>query len=123
MLPAELEPHDERKTLTLVTHVLYGLHTLAWLSGGVFAVIAIIINYIKRDDLPDAFFRSHFRWQIRTFWFTLLWLVLTAPLWLLFIMPGVIAYTVIGLWYLYRCIKGWWRFAEGRTLPLPAPGV
>ncbi|WP_119157302.1 DUF4870 family protein [Caldimonas tepidiphila] len=121
MLPSELQPHDEQKTLTLVTHVLYALHTLAWLSGGVFAVIAIIINYIKRDDLPDAFFRSHFRWQIRTFWFTLLWLLLASPLWLLFFVPGMIAYTVIGLWYLYRCIKGWWRFAEGRALPLPAP--
>lgn len=122
MLPSELQPHDERKSLTLVTHVLYALHTLAWLSAGTFALIAIIINYVKRDDLPDDFFRSHFRWQIRTFWFTLLWLALSSPLWLL-IFPGWVAWGVIGLWYLYRCIKGWWRFAEGRTLPLPPPAV
>src|SRR3978361_569785 len=93
---------SERKDLTLLTHVLYGLHTLSWFSDGIFSVVAMIINYVKRPDLPDDFFRSHFRWQARSFWFTLLWLVLLSPLWLLLVFPGIVAYTVIGLWYLYR---------------------
>ena len=97
-----------------VMHVLYGLHTLAWFSGGVFAVIALIINYIKRADEADGLYVSHHTYMIRTFWWTMLWLVLTSPLWLLFFFPGAAAYTVIWFWYLYRCIRGWMRFAGQR---------
>jgi uncharacterized membrane protein len=96
-----------------VMHVLYGLHTLAWFSGGVFAVIALIINYIRRDGESDMLYIDHHNYMIRTFWWTLLLLVLTAPLWLL-IIPGWIAYGVIWLWYLYRCLRGWLRFAGDR---------
>jgi uncharacterized membrane protein len=105
--------------LTTLTHVMYGLHLLSWVSAGIFSVIAMILNYIKRDDLPDAFFRSHFRWQARSFWFTLLWLVITFPLFGLFFVPGYVAWTLIGIWYLYRYIRGWWAFAEGRSMPMP----
>ncbi len=112
---------QERETLRLVTHVMYALHTASWFSGGIFSVIAMIINYVKRPDLPDEFFRSHFRWQARSFWFTLLWLLLTSPLFLLLVFPGVAAWTLVGLWYLYRFIRGWWSFAENRPMPVPAP--
>jgi uncharacterized membrane protein len=110
----------ERENLRLLTHIMYGLHTASWFSAGFFSVIAIILNYVKRDDLPDEFFRSHFRWQARSFWFTLLWLVLTSPLFLLIVFPGVAAWTVIGLWSLYRFIRGWWNFIENKPMPAPA---
>jgi uncharacterized membrane protein len=110
-------PHGE---LHLLTHVLYGLHTLSWFSAGIFSVVALVVNYVKRPDLPDDFYRSHFRWQSRSFWFTMLWLLLTAPLWIFFVFPGWVAWSFIGLWYLYRYIKGWWRFVEHRPMPLPA---
>jgi uncharacterized membrane protein len=97
-----------------VMHVLYGLHTVAWASMGTLAVIALIINYIKRSDEHDALYVSHHTYMIATFWWTVLWLVVTSPLWLLFFFPGAIAYTIVGLWYLYRCIRGWMRFADGR---------
>jgi uncharacterized membrane protein len=97
-----------------VMHVLYGLHTVAWASMGTLAVIALVINYIKRSDELDPLYVSHHNYMISTFWWTVLWLVVTAPLWLLLIMPGAIAYTIIGLWYLYRCIRGWLRFSENR---------
>jgi uncharacterized membrane protein len=97
-----------------VMHVLYGLHTIAWASMGVLAVIALIVNYIRRADEQDALYVSHHNYMIATFWWTVLWLVVTSPLWLLFFLPGAVAYTVIGLWYLYRCLRGWLRFTEGR---------
>ena len=109
---------EQRNNLRLLTHVLYGLHTLSFFSAGVFSVIAMVINYVKRDDLPDDFFRSHYRWQARSFWFTLLWLVLTLPLWILFVFPGWAAWTVIGLWYLYRFARGWWAFNDNRAMPV-----
>jgi len=119
VVPSPAESSADRNNLTLLTHVMYGLHTASWFSAGVFSVIAMILNYVKRDDLPDEFFRSHFRWQARSFWFTLLWLVVASPLWLLFMLPGVVAYTLIGFWYLYRFIRGWWSFAESRAMPVP----
>ena len=111
-------PHEGLRTLT---HILYGLHTLSWFSGGIFSVVAMIINYVKRPDLPDDFFRSHFRWQARTFWFTLIWLLVTSPLFVLLWFPGAAAWFVIGLWYLYRFIRGWLAFADNRAMPLPTP--
>jgi uncharacterized membrane protein len=119
IVPSPGEQSAERNNLTLLTHVMYGLHTASWFSAGVFSVIAMILNYVKRDDLPDEFFRSHFRWQARSFWFTLLWLLLASPLWLLLVVPGIVAYTLIGFWYLYRFVRGWWSFSEGRSMPVP----
>lgn len=105
--------------LRLLTHVMYGLHTVSWFSAGIFSVIAMILNYVKRPDLPNDFYRSHFRWQSRSFWFTLLWLAVTAPLFLLFWFPGAVAWFLIGLWYLYRFIRGWWSFVDQRPMPMP----
>jgi len=95
-------------------HILYGLHTVAWASMGMLAVIALIINYVKRSDELDAIYLSHHNYMIRTFWWTILWLALTGPLWLLFILPGMVACSVVGLWYLYRCIRGWVHFSENK---------
>lgn len=94
----------------LVMHVLYGLHTLAWFSAGAFAVIALIVNYLRRADEPAGLYIDHHNYMIATFWWTLLWLVLLSPLWLLFVFPGAIAYGIVWLWYLYRCLKGWLHF-------------
>jgi uncharacterized membrane protein len=97
-----------------VMHVLYAMHTLAWFSGGIFAVIALIINYIRRADEVDALYIDHHSYMIRTFWWTMLWLVLLSPLWLLFFFPGAAAYAIVWFWYLYRCIRGWMRFSSNR---------
>ena len=95
-------------------HILYGLHTVAWMSMGTLAVIALIVNYVRRGDEIDPLRLGHHNYMISTFWWTLLWLVLSAPLWLLFGLPGAVAYAIIGLWYLYRCIRGWMRMADGK---------
>jgi uncharacterized membrane protein len=115
------EQQNKLQNLILLTHLMYGLHTLSFFSAGIFSVVAMILNYIKRDELPDAFLRSHFRWQARSFWFTLLWLLVTLPLWAFFVFPGWAAWSVIGLWYLYRFIRGWWAFIEVRPMPIPLP--
>ena len=69
----------------VVMHILYGMHTIAWASMGTFAVIALIVNYIKRADEQDPLYLSHHSYMISTFWWTILWLVVTSPLWLLII--------------------------------------
>ena len=105
----------------LVMHVLYGLHTLAWFSGGVFAVVAVIINYLRRADETDALYAGHHDYMIATFWWTLLWLVVLSPLWLLLFLPGAIAYGIVWLWYLYRCVRGWMRFNSNRPASITSP--
>jgi len=106
---------QEPRTLT---NVLYALHTVTWFSGGIFSVIAIVINMLNFGSLPDDFYRSHWRWQSRTFWFALIAFIVTAPLWLLFVVPGWIAWIIIGLWYLYRCLRGWIAFNDRRAMPV-----
>ena len=77
------------------THVIYALHAVSVLSGmltpvtivsafatGWPSIIAVILNYIKRDEARGTFLESHFRWQIRTFWFTLMWLCIIVLFWL-----------------------------------------
>ncbi len=101
----------------LVMHVLYGLHTVAWFSGGIFAVIALIVNYVRRGEESDVLYIDHHNYMIQTFWWTLMWLVLLSPLWLLivfFIPAAPLAYSIVLLWYLYRCIRGWLRFNSQR---------
>ncbi|MBG9389727.1 DUF4870 family protein [Caenimonas aquaedulcis] len=109
---AAFEPKSEGDRTLM--HILYGLHTVAWASMGTLAVIALVLNYVKRSDEHDAVYASHHSYMIATFWWTVLWLVVTSPLWLFFVLPGVVAYTIIGLWYLYRCLRGWLRFSNNR---------
>lgn len=97
-----------------VMHVLYGLYTIAWASMGMLAVIALVVNYIKRADELDADYLGHHNYMIATFWWTVLWLLVTSPLYLLLFFPGVLAHSIVLLWYLYRCLRGWLRFSDGK---------
>ena len=97
-----------------VMHVLYGMHTLAWASMYTLAVIAVVVNYVRRSDEQDSLYVAHHDWMISTFWWAVFWAVLSLPQYLQFIFPGVVAHTIVGLWYLYRCLKRWLRFSNGR---------
>ena len=98
-----------------IMHILYGLHTVAWASAGMLAVIALIVNYIKRSDEVDSLYVAHHNYMISTFWWTILWLIVSSPLYILLLLPGMIAWGIVGLWYLYRCIKGWLRFSDNKA--------
>ena len=97
-----------------VMHVLYGLHTIAWASMGTLAVIALVINYVKRADEHDAIYASHHNYMIATFWWTVLWLVVTARCGCCCSCRVPLPIPSSGLWYLYRCLRGWLRFNDGR---------
>jgi uncharacterized membrane protein len=117
-LPDQAPASDTHRPLPtesrVLMHVVYGLHTLAWATMGTLALIALIINYIRRSDDPNPLHREHHRYMIGTFWWSLLWLLLVSPLFLLFLLPGFLAYAAVGIWYLYRSLKGWMRFADHR---------
>ncbi|MCL4800636.1 MAG: hypothetical protein KJ025_13675 [Burkholderiales bacterium] len=120
------------ESLVNIAHLVYALHAWSILAGivgaatvvGMFltgwpSIIAVIINYVKRPDARGTFVDSHFGWQIRTFWYTLLWVVIAV----------VLAFTVIGLpvaipiavvitlWVIYRIVRGWLALASRKPMP------
>lgn len=129
---------EARPSLVTLTHVLYGLHALGLVLGAFGAasvigsflfgwpsIIAVIINYVKRDEVRGTWLDSHFGWQIRTFWWALLWAVIVVavslPLTVVLIGIGtwVIGLAVLGLWAIYRIARGWMRLNGHLEMPLP----
>jgi len=124
---------DPRPSLIRLTHVIYGLHGLSLLTGivglasvvGAFltgwpSIIAVIINYAKRRDVRGTWLDSHFRWQIRTFWFGMLWVVLCAMFVVLTLGIGLliawIPLAVVGIWFIYRILRGWLRLVDRQPM-------
>jgi uncharacterized membrane protein len=121
-----------------LTHIMYALHAFSALTGLMtswFAVvtgflttwpsiIAVVLNYATRHDVRGTFLESHYRWQLRTFWFAVLWCVAG---WILFftiigilmiigIPLAMLIFAVIGVWVLYRLARGWLALNDGRPI-------
>ena len=101
---------DANKTLTTVIYALYASSLLL----GVTMLVAIVMNYVKRDDVAGTWLESHFRWQIRTFWYALLWSAL-GVLTLVFVVGFAVLFANL-VWFIYRIVKGWIRLNEGRPM-------
>lgn len=115
------------------TQIIYGLHALSLIVGivgaatiiGAFllgwpSIIAVILNYVKRSDVRGTWLESHFRWQIRTFWFGALWVCL---LWLFVIatfglgmLVAWIPFGIVAIWFIYRIARGWLALRDGRPM-------
>jgi uncharacterized membrane protein len=117
-----------------VAHLVYALHTLAIVIGivgaatvivsfvsGLPSIVAVILNYVKRGDARGTWIASHYRWQIRTFWFTLLWALIGWGLVLTFIgaVVGVPILIALTLWLMYRIGRGWLRLRDRRPMYAP----
>ena len=117
---------DERESqLKLIGHVSYLLHLIvavgAVMPGAqasvALLIVAFVVDLVKRDDAVGSWQESHFSWRIRTvLWAAGLYLV-TAPLWLLFFVPGWIAWVVISIWFLYRIVRGWMNLNANVAMP------
>jgi uncharacterized membrane protein len=131
--------HDVREatapgsSLTSWTHLIYALHALSLVIGiisaativGAFlfgwpSLIAVILNYIKRGDTRGTWLESHFRWQIRTFWFGLLWVSICMLFVVMTLGIGMliawIPLAVVGLWFIYRIARGWLALLDRRPM-------
>lgn len=122
-------------SLLALTHVIYGLHAFSALAGltsaafvvtaflsGWPSIIAVIINYLKRGEVRGSWLESHFRWQIRTFWFALLWLVIASLLaiTLIGIPAAILLMLATGIWVIYRIARGWLTLNDGKAMPITA---
>jgi uncharacterized membrane protein len=108
--PVSDTPLDSAKTLTTVVYALQA----ASFFFGITYIVAIIISYVKLDDVKGTWLESHFRWQIRTFWFSLLWGAIGAITFILII--GWFILIADGIWVIYRIVKGWLRLNEGKEM-------
>ncbi|PYM95812.1 MAG: hypothetical protein DME04_03745 [Candidatus Rokuibacteriota bacterium] len=124
----------DRSVIT-VTHVIYGLHAVSLITGIVTAasvvfafltgwpsIIAVIVTYLYRGDARGTWLESHFRWQIRTFWWGLLWVALCLAFVVATLGVGALVawlpLMVVGLWFIYRVARGWLRLVDRRPIEL-----
>jgi len=136
--PAALSPAADstiprQNSLVTWTQVIYGLHAFSLFTGiigaativGAFltgwpSIIAVILNYVKRSEARGTWLESHFRWQIRTFWFGLLWVSLCLFFVVVTLGIGLIVawlpLGLVGLWFVYRIVRGWVALADRRQM-------
>ncbi|MEO8630391.1 MAG: hypothetical protein ABI612_20180 [Betaproteobacteria bacterium] len=124
-----------RSSLVTLTNLVYALHAVSLILGAFGAamvitsflfgwpsIIAVIINYVKRAEVRGTYLESHFRWQIRTFWYALLWVALTAAISgvLLLVLIGFLTWPVLmfalGVWAIYRIARGWLALRAGKPI-------
>ena len=112
-------------SLKTIGHISYLLHAIvavgAVLPGAqgsiALLLVAFILDLVKRGDALGTWQESHFGWRIRSVvWAGVLYL-LTAPLWLLLVAPGWIAWSLISIWFLYRVVRGWMNLNQNRAMP------
>lgn len=103
-------------SLRQLTLILYILYASCWILGGLPAIVAIVINYIKREDAAGTLYESHFAWQMRSFWWGLAWAVvgtITAIIGIGFLILGALV-----IWLIYRMVKGLLFWNDHKPMPL-----
>jgi uncharacterized membrane protein len=120
----EIDPRQQ--TLKTIGHISYLMHAIVAVGAvlpGVQAsvlllLIAFFVDMIKRDDARGTWQESHFSWRIRSvLWAGGLYLI-TAPLWVLLLLPGWIAWVCISIWFLYRIVRGWLNLSSNTPMPM-----
>jgi uncharacterized membrane protein len=117
--------NEREDGLRTVGHISYLLHTIvavgAVLPGAqastLLLVIAFVLDLVKKGDAAGTWQESHFSWRIRTVVIAAILYAVTAPLWLLLIAPGWIAWGIVSIWFLYRVVRGWVNLNGGRAMP------
>ena len=129
-----LMPIADRSLITY-THIIYGLHGLSALIGltsaatvvgnfvfGLPSIVAVIMNYARRSAVRGTLLESHFRWQIRTFWYGMLFalIVWAISLPLMLVLIGLatlpLGLALVGLWLIYRVVRGWLALRDHRAM-------
>lgn len=128
--PAEQDPElvQRLQSLNTIGTISYILHLIvavgAVIPGGQFGpvllIAALVLDMVKRGDAAGTWHASHFRWRIRTVIIAGVLYLVTAPLWILLLVPGWIAWTAISVWFLYRIVTGFMAMNKGKEMEIPA---
>ncbi len=108
-----LPEHSKPKSLYNVTLAVYILQAIA-LFTALPMIVAVIINYVKFDETRNTWLSSHFRWQIRTFWFGLLWYIIALVTY--FFVIGFVIAGITWIWQVYRVIRGWLNLSDHQEM-------
>lgn len=111
----QLATNPSEASLRRLAAIVYGLQAASLFTGSLTLFAAVIINYVRREDVQGSWIESHFRWQIRTFWFTLLWLAIGGVTAVFLVGWGILL--AASLWLIYRLTKGWVYLSESRPMP------
>jgi uncharacterized membrane protein len=114
-MPDDSQRNAELQSLKNIAIAVYALQAASFFLGITYFV-AIILDYLKRDEAQGTWLASHFRWQIRTFWFSLLWFFLGGIT--LVVVIGYFILVANGLWLIYRIAKGWLNLNDGKPMPV-----
>jgi len=128
-------PRTADATLVRYTHWMYALHAASALIGmltsafiataflfGIPSIIAVVMNYLRRDDARGTWLESHFSWQLRTFWFALFWVAViflfSLPLFLVLVgfLTFPVGIIIVGIWVIYRVARGWLKLKDGQPV-------
>ncbi len=116
ILSTGIENYENLKDITTLVYVLQAVALLIPPT----AIVGIVINYVKRNEVKNSILESHFRWQIRTFWFSLLWFVIASVL-IFTIIGAIIGYPILVLayvWWIYRFVRGWLNLNKNQAMYL-----
>jgi len=129
--PISVETPHVDESLVTYTHVIYALHTLAVVIGittfhtivgsfvgGLPSIVAVIMNYARRSATRGTYLESHFRWQIRTFWYALLWAVVCVmvAITIIGIPIALVGFAALAIWIVYRVARGWLALKDRRPM-------
>lgn len=106
----------KNRSMKNLAQIVYILYALSYFTGLTTAIVGIIINYVKLDDVAGIWLESHFRWQIRTFWFGILWAVIGIAT--VFVLIGFAILFANFCWIIYRIVKGWLNLNDNKPMPL-----
>ena len=116
-MSADVMSEEQLQAAKNLTAIVYALQAVGFVLG-ITWVVAIIVNYVKKEDVQGTRLESHFRWQIRTFWFGLVWAVLGFLFMITIIgsFVGMFILLVDATWVIYRVVKGWLRLNDGKQM-------
>lgn len=130
---------DKRRSLTTYNHITYLLYVLSYFTAGLLWIVPIFMNYAKRRDADGTWLATHFDWQIKTFWYSIVWFVIGVLI-VTFALGGFgvgmfsdsnniaigavllasFGFIIMGftfIWHLYRIVRGWIALTDGRPVP------
>lgn len=125
VIDVQAKGDEQAESLKTIGWVSYLLHLIVAVSAVVpgaqvgigILLVALVIDLVKKSDAAGTWQASHFSWRIRSvIWAGVLYLV-TSPLFLLLLVPGMIAWAVISIWFLYRIVKGMVRMNASQPMP------
>ncbi|WP_296245637.1 MULTISPECIES: DUF4870 family protein [unclassified Psychrobacter] len=130
---------SKRRSLTTYNHITYLLYILSYFTAGLLWIVPIFMNYAKRRDADGIWLATHFDWQIKTFWYSIVWFVIgvlivtfalggfgvgmfadSGNIAIVSVLLASVGFIIMGftfIWHLYRIVRGWIALTDGRPVP------